>query len=123
MEKEINKSAPYWDESRKAVFVPVIDKWLDARNLSVHQESWTDAMKLAERVGEALPSQKEMFILLYYRSEINEILEKNGGDILDGWYWSSENCWGDEVWSADFSHGAVGYDNEITKNYVRAISD
>lgn len=113
---------PYWDENRKAVFVPIINKFLDAKNLCEEEKSWYDAMELAKKNGKELPSRKEMLILAYFEDEINSILEANGGDKLDGWYWASSEYHSSNAWSMNFSNGNLYYNNKYIYGYVRAVA-
>lgn len=46
---------PYWDGERQAVYVPVIDKFVDAKRLVDEKVEWEEGMKLAKEVGKELP--------------------------------------------------------------------
>lgn len=115
-------NAPYWDDERKAVFIPIINKFLDAKNLSPNEETWDDAMRLAKEAGKALPSLNEIYILLYYKEGINAVLKEHGGDVLDDWYWSSSESWPTYAWSVYFNGGNIYGDAKCGDNYVRAVA-
>lgn len=118
-----SETKPYWDEEHNGVFIPIINKVLNLKNLSPKEETWDKAMDLAKSVGKELPSQKEMLILSYYKDEINEILAHHDGDLLEDWYWSclaindtdallisfnSNNCFG------CFYKGYTGYARAVS---------
>ena len=113
---------PYWDENRKAVFVPIINKFLDAKNLCEEEKNWNDAMELAKKNGKSLPSRKEMLILAYFEDEINAILEANGGDKLNGWYWASSEYYSTGALDVHFSNGNFRYSAKYYGNSVRAVT-
>lgn len=113
---------PYWDENRKAVFVPIINKFLDAKDLCDGEKNWNDAMELAKQNGKELPSRKEMLILAYFVDEINAILEENGGEKLEGWYWASTELSFNNAWSMYFSNGGLYYYYKSNANSVRAVA-
>lgn len=113
---------PYWDENRKAVFVPIINKFLDAKDLCEEEKNWNDAMELAKQNGKELPSKKEVLILAYFVNEINAILEENGGEKLDGWYWASTEYLSYDAWLMYFSGGGLHYGAKYYTGYVRAVA-
>lgn len=116
----LDSIAPYWDEERKGVVIPLIGKVLHAKCLG--EADWEGAKKLAKKAGGELFSKKEGYILAYYKDEINEILEAYGGDKLEGWNWcsseSSELC----AWGVNFNDGYVTIGGKSNTPYVRAVS-
>ena len=116
-----NNFLPYWDEERQGVVIPVIGKVLDAKNLSKKAEKWDASMQLATAAGKALPSKKEMYALLFFKDEINDILKKHGGDLLESCFWASTECSGIGAWYTSFPTGYGNY-YRYTANYVRAVA-
>jgi hypothetical protein len=112
--------APYWDEERKGVAIPLIGKVLHAKCLG--EADWEGAKKLANEAGGELFSKKEGYILAYYKDEINELLEAHGGDKLEGWNWCSSEHSALGAWSVNFNDGYVYYASKCYDGYVRAVS-
>lgn len=116
----LDSIAPYWDEERKGVVIPLIGKVLHAKCLG--EADWEGAKKLAKEAGGELFSKKEGYILTYYKDEINELLEAHGGDKLKGWNWCSSEDSELSAWSVYFNDGSVDYNNKYGTHYVRAVS-
>lgn len=116
----LDSIAPYWDEERKGVVIPLIGKVLHAK---CHGKAdWEGAKKLAEKAGGELFSKKEGYILAYYKDEINELLEAHGGDKLEDWNWCSSEYSELFAWFVYFNGGNVTYDYKCYAYYVRAVS-
>lgn len=113
---------PYWDGKRQAVFVPVINKFLDAKRLTDEEVEWEEGMKLAKEAGKELPSQHDMFALLLFKDEINAIISVHGGDILEDWEWSSSECSAYYAWGVGFYDGYVNAGGKYNGYYVRAVA-
>lgn len=126
MAKRLSKSAsldsiaPYWDEERQGVAIPLIGKLLHAKCLG--EANWEDAKKLAKEAGGELFSKKEGYILAYYKDEINELLEAHGGDKLEGWNWCSSENSTLYAWGVSFRNGTIDGNTKCGTNYVRAVS-
>ena len=117
----LDSIAPYWDEERQGVVIPLIGKVLHAKCLG--EADWEGAKKLAKKAGGELFSKKEGYILAYYKDEINEILEAHGGDKLEGWNWCSSEGSALPAWFVNFSNGGVdGSAGKYATYYVRAVS-
>lgn len=116
----LDSIAPYWDEERKGVVIPLIGKVLHAKCLG--KADWEGAKKLAEKAGGELFSKKEGYILAYYKDEINELLEAHGGDKLEGWNWCSSEYSELSAWFVNFNDGYVSNDVKYYTYYVRAVS-
>lgn len=116
----LDSIAPYWDEERQGVVIPLIGKVLQAKCLG--EADWEGAKKLAKKAGGELFSKKEGYILAYYKDEINELLEAHGGDKLEGWNWCSSEYSELNAWNVNFSDGYVHYVSKYGTNYVRAVS-
>ncbi len=116
----LDSIAPYWDEERKGVAIPLIGKVLHAK--CIGEADWEGAKKLANKAGGELFSKKEGYILAYYKDEINELLEEHGGDKLEGWTWCSSEESALSAWNINFYHGYVNNVPKINIAYVRAVS-
>ena len=116
----LDSTAPYWDEERKGVVIPLIGKVLHSKCLG--EADWEGAKKLAKEAGGELFSKKEGYILAYYKDEINELLEAHGGDKLEGWNWCSSENSALGAWGVGFSNGVVYYYIKYLTYYVRAVS-
>lgn len=112
--------APYWDDERNGVVIPLIGKVLHAKCLG--EADWKGAKKLAKEAGGELFSKKEGYILAYYKDEINELLEAHGGDKLDDWNWCSSDVSELRAWTVYFSDGGVYNACKYYTRYVRAVS-
>lgn len=117
-----NTLKPYWDEERNGVFVPLINKVIDAHNLCEEEKNWDEAMRLAKEAGKALPSVKEMHLMFYFKDEINALLEEHGGDKLEGWFWASTEYNSTNAWIMAFSNGDCTYDYKFISTCVRAVA-
>ena len=86
--------------------------------------NWHDAMKHAKLLGRTLPTQKELYILAYFKDEINELAAEAGHpDFLSGWAWSSTETGTSSAWSVYFGSGFVGGNNKyITTIVVRPVA-
>lgn len=117
----LDSIAPYWDEERQGVVIPLIGKVLHAKCLG--EADWEGAKKLAEKAGGELFSKKEGYILAYYKDEINELLEAHGGDKLEGWNWCSSEYSALTAWLVNFSNGVVYTGGgKYSTYFVRAVS-
>lgn len=113
--------APYWDEERKGVVIPLIGKVLHAKCLG--ETDWEGAKKLAKEAGGELFSKKEGYILAYYKDEINALLEAHGGDKLKGWNWCSSEYSSLYAWLVSFYSGTInGNYYKSGTGSVRAVS-
>lgn len=121
---EINLAflAPRWDEEHQAVFVPLINKLLDPKNLCEDERTWNEAMQLAKAAGKELISKKDAYALLFFKDEINDILRKHDGDLLEGYYWSSLELGSTSAWDVNFSYGYLAGYNKYSTCQVRAVN-
>ena len=116
----LDSIAPYWDDKRKGVVIPLIGKVLHAKCLG--EADWEGAKKLAKEAGGELFSKKEGYILAYYKDEINELLETHRGDKLEGWNWCSSEYSALGAWLVNFGDGSVGDGSKSYTYYVGAVS-
>ena len=81
--------------------------------------NWHDAMKHAKLLGRALPTQKELYILAYFKDEINELAAEAGHpDFLHGWAWSSTEYSSGSAWYVFFGSGGVNGNSKYGTYYV-----
>ncbi len=120
---EINLAflAPRWDKEHQAVFVPLINKLLDPKNLCEAERTWDEAMQLAKAAGKELISKKDIYALLFFKEEINDILRKHDGDLLEGYFWSSLEFNATYAWYVYFGNGYLGIYNKNDTCQVRAV--
>lgn len=116
----LDSIAPYWDEKRNGVAIPLIGKVLHAKCLG--QADWEGAKELANKAGGELFSKKEGYILAYYKDEINELLEAHGGDKLEGWNWCSSEYSALGAWGINFNDNFVSSNGKCGAGSVRAVS-
>ena len=116
----LDSIAPYWDEERQGVVIPLIGKVLHAKCLG--EADWEGAKKLAKEAGGELFSKKEGYILAYYKDEINELLEAHGGDKVEGWNWCSSENSALDSWLVYFNVGGIYSAVKYGPYSVRAVS-
>ena len=78
---------PYWVEEQQGVYIPLIDKVLLKNN--VPEMHYEDYMKYAKSNGVQIATKGELLQIYLQRDQINNILEKHNGDMLDTWFGSS----------------------------------
>ena len=109
------------DGNTIGIGVPVIDKALYFEDVPKNDKemNWFDATKHAKMLGRALPSKKELYILAYFKDEINELAAEAGHpDFLHGWTWSSTEYSASNAWYVYFGSGYVGNPNKFYTTYV-----
>lgn len=116
----LDSIAPYWDDERKGVVIPLIGKVLHAKCLG--ETDWEGAKKLAKEAGGELFSKKEGYILAYYKDEINELLEAHEGDKLEGRNWCSSELSELGAWGVYFGGGGIYSYFKCSTYSVRAVS-
>ena len=106
--------------------VPVINKAFYFADVPENDKemNWFKAMEFAEKRGRSLPSKKEMYIVLFYKDEINAIAAEAGHpDFLSGWAWSSTECGTTFAWFVGFGSGGVSnYGKYGTSGVVRPVA-
>lgn len=102
----------------QGVFVPVINKIIAMKDLYDGRDvPWSKAKgKTATR--------DEWYIILYWRDEINKLLEEHGGEPLKGWYWTDTEyqCNATSAWIVNLYTGFVSYGAKTDGNQVRLVS-
>ncbi len=118
---DIQKMDDEWRGSRRAASaqgdIPVVSehtdkngkKWvrvragkydflIDLHDLTVGEVNWDKAMSVAKDAGVELPTREMWSLVGAFLPEINETLEKLGGDILKDWYWGASECYSNYAW-------------------------
>ena len=109
------------DGNTIGIGVPVIDKALYFEDVPKNDKemNWFDATKHAKMLGRALPSKKELYILAYFKDEINELAAEAGHpDFLHGWAWSSTEGSANGAWGVYFGSGSVNINSKYNTTYV-----
>ncbi len=117
--------APTWDEEHGGVYVPLLNIIIQPRNLQNEEGGrylqWAKAKQLAKAAGGRLFTRDEAYILLWQKDAINAILESHGGEILDGFFWSSSEYSEYYAWTVSFSSGGVLSYNKYGSFVARAV--
>ena len=109
---------PYWVEEQQGVYVPLIDKVLLKNN--VPAMSYYDYMKYEKTNGDKIATKDELLQMYLQKDEINKILKKHCGDMLDTWFGSSS----ESVSSIKFVvHLGFGYCYTTDRIYCHAIRE
>ena len=99
----------------KGIYVPIIDVVLNMRD-EPKEMTWDEAKDIAL-------SREQMFVVLYYKEEINALLEKHGGQKLEGLHWTSTQSSGATyAWVVSFYYSLVSYYSRSYGYSVRAFS-
>lgn len=83
---------------------------------------WEDCKKYAEDSGYTLPTKEEWDIIDAYRDEIDKIIEDNGGDPLDGLYWSVAQYYANYAWLYYSTNGRFDYYSKSISSPGRALA-
>lgn len=97
---------PYWDAEHNGVFVPVINKIIQLKDLS-KDVAWEKAKKLAEEAGGELMSRKDADLIHFFLEDINRILTEHGGDPIESYHWTSQEYGAASAWGVSFGSGYV----------------
>lgn len=114
--------APRWCEEQNGVFVPLIGKVLEAKNLAPEPMTWYDFMDLAKKQGKQVATKEELLQMYLQRDEINAILQEHGGDQLEGWFGSSSESFRVNEWIVDFGSGYCGTTSKTYSGLARAVA-
>lgn len=109
----------------RGIRIPVINKVLDLHDLNNGEEmKWDEAMAEAKNAGKSLPTRDEWYIILYFKKEIQQLLEENGGDkIKSDYYWSSTEYLASYAWYVNFANGYVSSNHKYNGLVARAVAD
>lgn len=110
---------PYWVEEQQGVYIPLIDKVL-LKN-SVPAMSYDDYMEYAKSNRVQIATKGELLQMYLQKDEINKILKKHGGDILDTWFGSSSESYSSYEWFVYFDSGYCFYADKSSPYVSRAV--
>ena len=85
--------SPYFDEAGVFLGVRVTcmgeDFIIEPRDFNDGKElNWYETMKALKEAGKATWSYRQICLTMFYRKEIDAILEEHGGQPLNNWYWT-----------------------------------
>ena len=84
---------------------------------------WKDAMESLKSDGLSTWSYRQICLTMAYRKEIDKMLEDNGGDSLDNWYWTCAEVSAYESFIYGGYHGILGNDDKANPYSVRPIKN
>ncbi len=117
--------APAWDAERGGVYIPLLNLILQPKNLATesgeHYLEWEGANALAKAAGGRLFTKEEAHLLYWQKDAINAILKEHDGELLDGYFWSSSECYETGAWVVNFSSGYVDISYKFNSNVARAV--
>ena len=112
---------PYWVEEQQGVYIPLIDKVLLKNN--VPAMSYYDYIEYAKSNGVQIATKDELLQMYLQRDQINKILEKHNGDMLDTWYGSSSKYGLYSEWFVNLVYGYCYYATKLNYSASRAVVD
>lgn len=110
---------PYWVEEQHGVYIPLIDKVLLKNN--VPEMPYGDYMEYAKSNGVQIATKDELLQMHLQKDEINKILKKHGGDMLDTWFGSSSKYGLYSKWLVNLGYGYCYYTNKDNSSVSRAV--
>lgn len=114
---------PFWSEEQRGVVVPTIGKVIPLFQPTEDRKTWPEAMKLAEELGQQLPTVEEWHEIRRHRNVINEILASKGGDTIAGTgFWSCTEYSQDIAWLVGFGSGGTVGNGKCNDFYVRPLA-
>lgn len=110
------------DECIYQIFVPLFNYKEDEKN----NFSWNEAIKIDFSYfnveGMILPTIQMLSLIFLNKKYINSKIKELGGDILEGYFWSSTECNNDCAWRLRMSDGNRAWSSKrINSYYVRPV--
>lgn len=110
------------DECIYQIFVPLSNYKEDEKN----NFSWNEAIKIDfsyfNVAGMILPTIQMLSLIFLNKKYINSKIKELGGDILEGYFWSSTEYSFDYAWRLDMSDGSrYAYYKVNHSRYVRPV--
>lgn len=107
-----------YDENEVAVGIRVTgmgESFVIARSDAENgkQFTWDEAKKKFK-----LPTKKQATLMCAVLDELNDMLDRIGGEKLKGWYWTSDECTGGTAW---LFYGLYGILNNGYKSYSSSV--
>lgn len=116
-------TTPFWSEEQRGVVVPTIGKVIPLFQPSEDRKTWHEAMKLAEELGQQLPTVEEWHEIRRHRNVINEILASKGGDtITAAYFWACTEYSQYDAWYVGFGSGGTGSGYKYGDLYARPLA-
>ena len=84
---------------------------------------WQEAMDALKAEGLATWNYRQICLTMAYRDEIDEMLEENGGDSLDNWYWTCAEYSAYYSFNYYGTHGTLDNCNKRHAYSVRPIKN
>lgn len=114
---------PFWSEEQRGVVVPTIGMVIPLFQPTEDRKTWPEAMKLAEELGQQLPTVEEWHEIRRHRNVINEILASKGGDtITAASFWSCTEGSQIIAWYVYFGSGGTNFSSKYGVLYVRPLA-
>lgn len=110
------------DEGIYQIFVPLFNYKEDEKN----NFSWNEAIKIDfsyfNVAGMILPTIQMLSLIFLNKKHINSKIKELGGDILEGYFWSSTEYSNGNAWKLDMSDGNRDAINKYYNSlYVRPV--
>ena len=74
------------------------------------------------KTGVAIPNKKQATLMCTVMNDLNLMLEKAGGQIMSGWYWTSEAYDVMDSWAFNGDHGVLDLMQDTRTLAVRFIA-
>ena len=84
---------------------------------------WQEAMDALKADNLSTWNYRQICLTMAYREDIDKVLEANGGDVLDNWYWTSAECSAISSFYYNGYNGKLGGDRKHSTCSVRAIKN
>lgn len=109
------------DECIYQIFVPLFNYKEDEKN----NFSWNEAIKIDfsyfNVAGMILPTIQMLSLIFLNKKYINSKIKELGGDILEGYFWSSTEYDGNYAWVLSVYNGGRYGITKTDYNYVRPV--
>ena len=109
------------DECIYQIFVPLFNYKEDEKN----NFSWNEAIKIDFSYfnveGMILPTIQMLSLIFLNKKYINSKIKELGGDILEGYFWSSTEYTSSTAWLLYVSSGTRDYGSKDYYGYVRPV--
>lgn len=109
------------DECIYQIFVPLFNYKEDEKN----NFSWNEAIKIDfsyfNVAGMILPTIQMLSLIFLNKKYINSKIKELGGDILEGYFWSSTESTSNLAWKLYMGNGLRNYTTKTNHGYVRPV--
>lgn len=109
------------DEGIYQIFVPLFNYKEDEKN----KFSWNEAIKIDfsyfNVAGMILPTIQMLSLIFLNKKHINSKIKELGGDILEGYFWSSTEDSSNLAWNLWMDDGSRLSDSKDLNDYVRPV--